>query len=100
MTQHVEYKWVPEGDGFTLYRFVNGVRGRNCGRLNTDAVGSTHDLATLYNSAPELLRQRNALREALQRLILDGDFYHPDDVNSDGMKQARAVLALCDKTQP
>ena len=47
----VSYRWEPEGDGYTLYRYTGDVRGRNCGRLNTDAVGSTHQLAELYNRA-------------------------------------------------
>jgi hypothetical protein len=56
---------MPEGNGLTLYRFVDGVRGRDCGRLNTDATQSTHDLGELYNNAEAMLRERDALRAAL-----------------------------------
>jgi hypothetical protein len=114
-----EYRWVPEGDGFTLYHVRYGAHWKNCGRLNTDATGSTHRLATLYNDAPRLLHERDkavngeaqalvacermrreneALREALQNM-LDYTIWNDNHrLHKLGQieNQARAALALCE----
>lgn len=90
----VEYKWMPEGDGFTLYRIGHGARN-NCGRLNTGASGSTHNLATLYNDAPRLKRERDALRDALESIIFSAKSGNTC-LAGDNYELARAALALCE----
>ena len=59
------YHWRASGDGYTLHNS----HGRDCGRLNTGATISTHDLAELYNRAPDLLAENARLRAALTSFI-------------------------------